>query len=175
MVNHIRTLLLNESSFDIAESGARCWYVDDSFAPAKLSGGLMRAYSSIFVDAGSIDGKIDRINSVMPFVLDPEFDSYVGAFDRRSTVPSDSRPVGPSSIYDFYGTLSNDTPFYVDSVVSSTDMPSVFQSTGDTITDRNLSDLYKRYSYGFETTKRFSACVLAIVFRLDLLNKKSKA
>ena len=173
MVNHVRTLLLGETSSSVAEAGAKCWYIDPSFHPAPLPSKDAKYLGMLFDGATGIDGRIDRVNKIMPFVTDPEFDGYLSMFDGRNTVPADFRPVSADTIHSFYGRLSPNGLSFVDTVVSDPSAPMAFDRCGDVDADSALSSLYERFSHGFETSKRFSCFVYAVVFKLDLAYRRS--
>ena len=59
-----------------------------------------------------------------------------------------------------------------DEVVKSQYAPLVFQHTGDVSVDKALDELYKLYAKGFESSKRLSACLYAIVLKYDLAYRR---
>ena len=93
MVNHIRTLLLNEGS-----SVNEPWYIDPTFHPVSLSGGALSVWKLIFPDGMPLEEKVRRIGVVMPFAMSAEMSSYRDMFDSRTTVPDDERAAGASTV-----------------------------------------------------------------------------
>ena len=168
MINHVRTLLLNASSREIDDAGEDCWYVQPSFQPVDVSGPARLLHDRIFGTGSSMHDRIELVGRVMPFVLDPEFASFFHSFDDRVTVESDIPQARSSELYEFYGSMSDTEPGFVIEAVNSMDAITVFQHTGDTAVDLTLDDLHERYAHGFETAKRFSSCLYAMLLKYDL-------
>lgn len=174
MINHIRTLLLNESA--VSTFGVPgMWLVDHSFEKIDMSGPAFNLHESLFGEAATVEDRVKRVDQLMPFVLDPEFDGYFCMFDRRMTVSSDMDRVRTGTVYDFYRTMR--TPFSnrVDEIVNSQYSALSFQHTGDVAVDAALDELYKIYTKGFESSKRLSACVYSIVLKYDLAYRRRDA
>ena len=174
MINHIRTLLLNESA--VSTFGANgMWLVDHSFEKIQMSGPAFNLHDTLFNGTSALEDRIKRVDQFMPFILDPEFSGYFGMFDGRMTVLSDVDRVKTGTVYDFYRTLR--TPFSnrIDEIVNSQYSALVFQHTMDVTTDAALDELYKIYAKGFESSKRLSACLYAIVLKYDLAYRRRGA
>jgi hypothetical protein len=162
MVNHIRTLLLNEGS-----SVNEPWYIDPTFHPVSLSGGALSVRKLIFPDSMSFDEKVGRVGAVMPFAMSAEMSSYRDMFDRRTTVPDDERAAGASTVRMFYDRMSDASCSFVQDVLSSPDRQLVFQHVGDANTDSVLDGLSDMSSHSFETSKQFSACLYGLLVKAE--------
>lgn len=165
MVNHIRTLLLNKNSS--ADAG---WYIDPSFNPIKLTGTILKFHDILF----SYGDSLSTIEYIMPFLMDVEFKDIVDGLDTRSTVETNINE--PSSIVSFYKTLSTDNKDTILSCINSGISSSLF-SYSEQDSDFFVSSMKKLssvFNSSKETTKRFSACILAYVLHLDKTYNKSK-
>lgn len=171
MINHIRTLLLNESAV-LTFNMDGMWLIDHSFEKIDMSGPALNLREALFEGTDSLEDRIKRVDQFMPFILDPEFAGYFGMFDGRITVSSDVDRSGVGTVYEFYRTMR--TPFSnrIDEIVKSQYAPLVFQHTGDVSVDKALDELYKLYAKGFESSKRLSACLYAIVLKYDLAYRR---
>ena len=162
MVNHIRTLLLNEGS-----SVNEPWYIDPSFHPVSLSGGALSVWKIIFPDGMASDRKAKRVGMLMPFVRSAEMSAYRGMFDGRTTVVDDGGPVGTSTVRRFYDMMSDSSDSFVQDVLASPDRQLVFQHVGDANTDSVLDELSNMSRYSFETSKQFSACLYGLLVKAE--------
>lgn len=174
MINHVRTLLLNESAVSTL-SVEGMWLVDHSFEKIAMSGPAFNLHEALFSGTSTIEDRVKRVDQFMPFLLDPEFSGYFRMFDDRITVLADVDRVKPGTVYDFYRTLR--TPFSnrIDEIANSQYAPLVFQHADDVSTDNALDELYKIYAKGFESSKRLSACLYAVVLKYDLAYRKRGA
>ena len=164
MLNHIRTLLLNKSSSFQSE-----WYVEPSFNPIKLAKDLLNFSNILFSDSD----RIKVVESVIPFCLDPELNDIVQGLDTRVTV--DDSKISHSSVADFYKSLSDSKNNLILNCITSPTTISLFNySNNDTdFFIKSIKKLKQIYTRSKETSKRFSASILAYVLNLDRAYNKS--
>jgi hypothetical protein len=148
--------------------------MDSSYSALVLPRDLSDAHSVLFLGTDTLYDRIGRVDVLMPFVLDPEFDAYRTMMDTRSTVQSDSRPVGPTTIYEFYKKLSGNDAGFFKEYKSNQAVQSSFSHVGDVTFDSYVDDLKKRFSYGFETSRSFSAFVYVVLLKMNRLLKSTK-
>lgn len=174
MINHIRTLLLNESATSTFGVDG-IWLVDHSFEKLDMSGPALNLHEALFSGASTTEERVKRVDQLMPFVLDPEFSGYFGMFDTRMTVLQDTERVKTGTVYDFYRTMRVPFSNKVGEIVNNQYSALVFQHTKDVSVDSSLDELYKIYAKGFESSKRLSACLYAIILKYDLMYRKRGA
>lgn len=167
MLNHVRTLLLNESAANVD-----AWYVDPSFVQINIRGDDMAAFHGLlFYGTNSVMDKERRVSEVMPFALDVEFSDVRSLFDTRVTVASDhaDKPVKYSTVFSFYRTLSDESMDTANRCVSSVSTPQLFSwddENRDQMTE-GVRRMQSVYSGSKELCKRFSACLWAYLIRLE--------
>lgn len=83
MVNHARTLLLNEEGPRNAASLVEAFI--PRYKPVQLSGGLQSAYSLLFGSAPDYAGKVKRVARYMSVLHATEFSRFVTDLDARTT------------------------------------------------------------------------------------------
>ena len=173
MVNHIRTLLFNENSVNAESAGAP--YVDPSFVPLTLSGTLYNCVHVLFDGDADLLSKMKKVDFCMSCMLSPEFTKYFEMFDTRVSSEKDERIVRHSTVAEFYEKLdaSFDTGI-VERALSSSYTQFLFQHVGDVAVDDKLDGLYTLYLNSFETWKRFTAFLYAVVIKLDFQYEASK-
>ena len=171
MVNHVRTLLLNEGS---ATSGAPDWLVDQGFSKLNLTGALRDVYDIMFEGVSSVDGKVKRVDEIVPFVFAPEMSGFISKLDGRVTVPT-SPEVSSYTVASFYRTMTGGDFAFVDACLSSFSSHILFQHSGDIDVDSMLDELYVIKANSQETAKKFSACAVAVVLLMDLEYRRTQS
>jgi len=171
MVNHVRTLLLNESA---AVPGLPEWVIDGFFISLKLKPYVKRLYDDVFGEGATVDEKVHAVDILMPFVMEPEFSSFISGIDGRMTV--DDRPkVSTGSVFSFYKNINPGSSDMVSRVLSSTNSTMVFQHVGDADVDSKLDGLYLIRTGSKESSKAFSSCIVALVVLLDFEYRRTVA
>lgn len=171
MVNHVRTLLLNESHLT---QGVPGWCIDARFSKIDLKKSVAEFCSVLFSGLNSVQSRAKRVDCVIPFVYAPEFSSFISGLDPRVTVPT-FPDVRTGTVPSFYKAITGDTFAFVDECLSSFSSSMLFQHTGDVDVDSKLDGLYTIKAESKETSKKFSACMVAVVLLLDLEYRNTQA
>lgn len=173
MVNHIRTLLFNENAVSAESVGAP--YVDPSFVPQTLSGTLYNCMRVLFGGNTDLSSRMKTVDFCMSCMLSPEFTKYFEMFDTRVSSEKDERVVKHYTVAEFYGKLDPafDTGI-VERAISSSYTQFLFQHVGDASTDEKIDGLYTLYLNSFETWKKFTAFLYAVVIKLNFQYEASK-
>lgn len=172
MINHARTLLLNMSQAQLAEAGfgyGRPWPVDPLFVPLRLPASLSVVYDLVIPPSASIGERIKRVDEVMSVVEAVDMRHFLDALDPRSTCEERAA----STVRDLYDGI----PYSVggeetDVLGGYAAAHTLFSklSNGTPELDANIETLRDMAHSSFEGTVRFSAIVIALVYRLnDLL------
>lgn len=173
MINHIRTLLMNVSAGSMPPGA---WPVDPSYVSVSAGKEAESLRSELFLGADTPSDRAFVVDSVMPFVMDPEMAWFFGRYDRRSTVPFDlpSGRSGKSTAWRFQRSMRGDvlSPV-VARCLASPSASTVFSLTGDAYADETIGRLRPVFYSGFEPTRRFSAALHALVARTDLARRAS--
>ena len=168
MLNHARTLLLNENS----GYGAP-WHVDPSFVPVPVPGALAPFNALLFADApdrADAPARAASVSAMMPFVLDPEFRVWLRAIDSRTTVPEDAAPWPTSrTASSFLARMAPGAPAMVSRCVSSTAASRLFSVPAGEASpfDAAVSELSAAYMAASESAKKFSACLVAYILGME--------
>ena len=165
MLNHARTLLLNESHVAVEAAGG--FKTDPTYERVLADGGAERVRSVLFDGSKDVVAKLAVVDAVMPFVLDPEFGAVFRLLDTRTTVPADSPVHGvPGSVSGFHFSMTGSMD--VASRVMSSPVPAgLFTSAGVTYIDGGLSRMGALFHGGFEESKRFTALLYAVILRTE--------
>ena len=172
MINHARTLLLNMSQAQLASAGydyGQPWPVDPLFIPAKIPSALSDVYELLFPAASTLDEKIRRVDEIMSVVEAVDMRHFLDDLDPRTTKSARAA----STIRDLYDgipfSVGGEEVAVLDGYARS---PSLFSdlTNGSAKLDANLATLREMAHSSFEGTIRFSAIVIALVYKLnDLL------
>lgn len=169
MVNHVRTLLLNETQASLGAAGypyGEPWYVSPAFDSVRVPAGLSRFRDAIFFDTQSLDDRIYRVNAVIPFVEAPDLADQYSVLDARSTVPVASASVSSvREIFDGAKLASNGFEGRV--ILVAKGSPDLFSSVKDGTLDKAVSDLGKMALGSFESSVRVGASILAYCIQLE--------
>lgn len=171
MVNHIRTLLLNESQATLSTKGmpyGEPWYVSPKFSGIDIPDRLLPVYRALFLDTDTVDDKAGRIDAVMSLLNAVEMRQFICVFDTRTTVDADRASFSIRELFDKSKWSSSGFEERVVDAAMST--PGLFAFTGNKDTDYVLGKL-KGLAYGsFEFELKVAAIVLAYCIQLERLN-----
>lgn len=166
MVDHVRTLILNESA---AKAGGATvgWSVPSDYKAVALPSDLAAFYSAMFSGTeDNIELKVLRVEELVPFVADPEFEFAMSIFDSRTAVqPRQS----PSTVFSFYGTMSGRQMPEVNECIAVANPVFSYPSGLASSFSTYLDGLKQKFLASKETTKRFSACLLAYLIRVEAM------
>jgi len=174
MVNHVQTLLLNESASDVqsALSPDEYGYIDKSFTGVVPDRWVSGVYADMFSGVTDIRAKLLRARYFESFAYSPEFSWLPDGLDPRRT----RRPDAPSDVFDFFSDNASaeaDGPSLVPSVLSSPSAHLAFTPTGDGLADRPLEAMKEIFESSPEGVRKFAALVCAVVLHLHASYRRS--
>lgn len=172
MINHVQTLLLNESASVVQAtlSETEYGYIDPIFTQVKVDGSIDGIYKELFSGSTVLADKMRLVKLLLPYFHDPEFADTLSAFDQRVA----TREKVPTSIFDFYtSSRENPGPLSISHLLASANAPAAFLPSGDELLDRLLPRLQNVYSTSKEDVRRFSALLFAIVVHLEASRLRS--
>lgn len=172
MINHIQTLLLNESASVIQATlpESTYGYIAPEYQAIALPKNTEPVYALLFSAADNLGAKLHLVQQLLPLFGSPEFSEYASFFDSRVV----GKPTPPKSIFDFYSTTDGSVAFPIQ-VVNSKDTPLTFTLSGNSLIDEKLASLYRVFGETTETVKKFTALLFAIVFQLEAVRMKVEA
>ncbi len=172
MINHARTLLLNMSQAQLLASGfgyGQPWPVDPLFIPSKIPDGLSGVYELLVPASSTIDEKIRRVDEIMSVVEAVDMRHFLDDLDKRTTKTARSA----STVRDLYDGIQFAVGGEEASVLGGyAGSPFLFSglANGSAVLNENFATLREMAHSSFEGTVRFSAVVIALVYKLnDLL------
>ena len=80
MVNHVRTLLLNESQSSLSAMGldyGRPWYVSPSFSSVEIPKNLERIHKALFIGSFTVEERADRVDAVMSLLHSVDMSGFL--------------------------------------------------------------------------------------------------
>lgn len=174
MVNHARTLLLNETQRSLAAAGhpyGYPWFVSPSFGgldvPTELSG--MR--DAIFYGAESDEDRFSRVDAVMSLLGAVDMAPFMAPFDRRTTVVG---RLESSSIRELFENSRHASHGFEEAVLEAArSARGLFSHIGDPAFDKALDGLSGLARGSFEGELRVAACIAAYCVQLEGLNRRS--
>jgi hypothetical protein len=167
MINHIRTLLLNETQASLSEAGLKYgepWPVSGSFDKVEIPRGVLPLYRAVFYGCDTLEDRIDRVNAVMSILGAVDMGAFMGLLDTRSTV---SAP-GSFSIRELFDASSHGSHGFYDAVLrAAPSCTGLFSSVGSPVIDEALPKLSGMVRGSFESPIRVAAAILAMCIQLD--------
>ena len=168
MINHVRTLLLNRADREASVAGG--WYCDPSFVPVHVPATLVPYASVLFRNSRTTEDRLRNVDALMPYVYSPDLAFALEGIDGRTT--EDDGPAyrcGPVSVSGFIGTRSPILDGVVAGAVASPETQAVFAPPPGALQSRQacLRRLQSVFSRSQDTSRRFSASLLAYVLQLD--------
>ena len=172
MVNHVRTLLLNETQTSLSEAGlpyGSPWFTSPRFSGVKVPPGLSRVYSAVFSGCDGLSERIDRVNVVMTMLAAPDMAPFMGLFDTRSTV----EPESSGSIRELFDLSTHSSGGFYDSVMQAArSSAGLFAHVGDSSVDESLDKLAGMARGSFESTMKVASVIVALCVQLDKARTK---
>lgn len=169
MVNHVRTLLLNETQASLRAAGYRYgepWYVSPSFDSLSVPAGLVPFRTAVFFLTSSLTDRVNRVGAIMPIVKAPDLSGLFSVLDTRETVPENSGTcVSVREIFDKAKLASNGFEGRILSVAGSS--PSLFSRIDDGRLGNAVEDLRKLAMGSFESSVRVGASILAYCMQME--------
>ena len=167
MVNHVRTLLLNETQASLRSAGRPYgdpWVVSPSFSAVAVPGRLVPFQDAVFVGASSLQDRISRVDAVMSVISAPDLSEFLGLFDTRSTVSTE--PI--STVSGLYAALPGSSEGFEDAISrGSWAQCGLYAPIGDRRMDGALARLFSIHSSSFECVPRVAAPILAYCVQLE--------
>lgn len=159
MINHIQTLLLNESASTVLRelSVAAYGYIDPSYVQVPVNQPAWAAYYGLFSEESDISTRLSMATKLADSLSSPELADLVSRFDTRRIPPAD--PI----------VLDTELPV---SIVSVEGVSSVFYPTGVGVMDEIAAKAKKLFDSSPETTKKLSAVVLSLSAHLEAARLK---
>lgn len=172
MINHARTVLLNMSQAQLYAEGfeyGQPWPVDPLFIPVKVPSSLLGVYELLIPKSASLDERIRRVDEIISVVEAVDMRHFLDDLDPRTTKSARSA----STVRDLYDgmpfSVGGEEVAVLDGYSRS---PELFSNlaNGSAKLDANLVTLREMAHSSFEGTIRFSAVVIALIYKLnDLL------
>jgi hypothetical protein len=173
MINHIQTLLLNESASVVQTvlPEAEYGYIDPTFTKVTADANIRGVYEELFSGSSSLSDRLHTVKLALPYFRDPEFANIAPAFDQRTVAQEKT----PTSVFDFYVSSGYEGPklLPVSRLLSSTMAPMAFLPSGNELLDTLLPGLQDIYSASREDSRRLSALLFAVVIHLEASRLKS--
>ncbi len=175
MVNHVETLLLNET-----ESGLRLhgmgngdpWYIDPEFSSAvRVPDGLKPITSSLFdgIDQADRRARSERVLSAVSLCMNGEILPFLNMLDGRRTIVYGK----PKSIRGLYSVMGmSDSGFENGVVASYVESSGLFSSVGVPCIDKAVSSLAGIVRSCREQVVRFGAVVVLLAYQLDFARRR---
>lgn len=163
MINHIQTLLLNESAsavtseLDIKNYG----YIDSKFASIPLTPSLRLLYD-VIIPEKSIQTKLNRVKQLLVYTESPEFSKFLPLFDTRVTYSRDYT----QDITNFYNNIPTSTELDMHNCILAGSTSPVFNISDTNRLYPTLRELHELFLKSPETVKRFSALLFAMIIQL---------
>ena len=110
MINHIRTLLLNEVVEESEDQEPR-FRVDPAFSPVAVKASLAGIRSAYMAVASDLDGRMKVVDGLYKLVSRPDFTEFTRLFDERRTPVKDGAEM-PESAKDAFGPGSSKKTLY---------------------------------------------------------------
>lgn len=171
MVNHIRTLLLNETQASLGSQGFPYgfpWYVSPSFLSIDVPERLKPFERSLFGDSPDVDSRINVISAIMPIVHAPDLKEFYEFFDTRSTVSDDTAVI--DSVRSFFGRIeSSESSVGAEFISSLKSSYGLFSKTGNVDIDKFVDRLKLLFDGAFESSIKIGSAVLAYCFQLEAI------
>jgi hypothetical protein len=174
MVNHVRTLLLNESQYGLLEAGfpyGSPWVVSPRFEPVRVPEGLVPVRNAVFSGTDSWESRINRVEAVMSVLGAVDMSPFMSAFDTRSTVTETGCLRSIRGLFDRIPSASGGFEQAV--IDSARGAPGLFALTGVQSLDEVIPALSFLARGSFEWEMRFSAIVLAYCAQLEKENRRA--
>lgn len=170
MVNHIRTLLLNETQTSLQQAGLAYgdpWLVSPRFSGVEVPHGLLPVHDGIFSGVETLQDRIARVDAVASILAAKDMRRYVDLFDRRVTVPLARCASSVLELYSNRHLVSEGFEAAIlDGAKGSTGL---YAAVGNYVFDVALRELQHMASESFEQPLRVSAIVLAYCAQLNKL------
>ena len=168
MINHVRTLLLNESQHSLMDAGFPYgvpWVVSPKFEVVDVPKRISGVRDAIFFGTSSWQSRFDRVNAVMSVLGAVDMSPFLGMFDTRSTVPETE---GLSSVRGLFDKSRESSSGFEQPVIESVrGAPTLFAATGIRDVDDALPALSGLARGSFEWETRFSSIVLGYCAQLE--------
>ena len=159
MVNHVKTLLLNLGSGDIAGMKGS-FYIDSSFTPVKLTGYVKTAHERLYSGCSSIEDRLYRLYGLCSLIDRVDLKDRLSIYDQRVT----DCPVDPEQT----DLLALD----VLSLFSGTRDSTLFEKTGYSDLDQELLELTKLRAAEADGHLVLCSKILALVAQLEAARRR---
>lgn len=170
MINHLQTLLLNETQSSLESAGfpyGEPWLVSPRFATVEVPSGLSRLRDAIFDGTESLSDRINRVFSITPYLEAPDLDVARSYFDRRKTFDLES----VHDIRSFFNGMKFSSGQFERSVLKAArGTSSLFLDEDDKKTMETLGILSNIARGAFESSLRVGASILAYCVKLDRIS-----
>ena len=167
MVNHVRTLLLNEPAASPVAALAP-WPMDSAFPGVGIGTGLSVFRDALFLDADTGERRIRRVEDAYAMTLAPDLRVPMEAFDPRAT------PLGrpPVSVASFAAGLPFSGSGYGAACIDAAIPSGVLYEPSDSPLPSPLKGALSWLRNVFSASShdvRLGACILAYAVRLEAL------
>lgn len=171
MVNHIQTLLLNESaSRVISELNLKDYgYINSKFTSISLPSDIKLVYDSIIPETEP-QLKLNRVKQLLVYTEAPEFSKFLSLFDTRATY----KRTTVQNIPEFYNNIHSSTELDMNSCILAGSTTSIFNASDTSSFNLVLKELYELYLKSPETVKKFSALLFALIVQLHINYNKAQ-
>ena len=172
MVDHVRTLLMNEPASIV--DGVVPWHVDPSFRGVRLTPDLAAVHALLFGDNPDLHRKISVVSDLMPFTASPEFEWASSVFDKRKSIDDRKKA---STAFRFYTTMGSSLTSNVVGCLASPACNTLFDGYDSGMSELcgTLKKLKQVFLQSNEVSARFSAILLGYLVRVEMLRRKSLA
>ena len=166
MVNHARTVLLNETAKVAATVSAV--YVPQDFSPVAIPDGLMPLYSLLFPESLALATKVERVDQIMQLLDAGELVPFVLEMDPRVTYGSEPAATLTELIT---GSASDGSLTVILELVDQAPAVASISSALFSLPDQQstMDALRLLWTPQQEGTVRFGAICLALIYQLDAL------
>lgn len=166
MVNHARTVLLNEPARVLA--GLSTIYVPQDFKPVEIPDVFAALYGFIFPDTFSLAAKIVRVDQIMQLLSSGELVPFVLSMDSRVTYGSEPAATLTAIIT---GSASDGSLVAILELVDHAPAVASISSALFSLPRQQITmdSLRLLWSPQQEGTIRFGALMLALIYQLDAL------
>ena len=176
MINHIRTLLLNETQTSLSQHGFEYgypWLVSPKFSGIRIPDNLVPLRNAIFSGADSIDDRIRRVEAIMSLLGAVDMSEFRSLFDGRSTVTGTRQSFSIREL--FTNSKYASSGFEKTLLDRARSTKGLYASTGRTDSDPALHELSRLAGDSFEWPLRVAAVVFAYCIQLDKLNTAAQS
>lgn len=167
MINHVRTLLLNETQTSLSEAGydyGYPWYVSPSFSGVDIPNGLLQLNKALFSGCSSLDDRISRVWSIMSLLESVDMEEFLSVFDNRSTV-HDRHSFSIRELFD--NSKFSSSGFFNEVLSSLGSAIGLFRHVGNPDFDPVLDKLFDMAHGSFEAPLRVASIILAYCMQLE--------